>query len=99
MIAFLIKYFPGSIYVNQSASAISEICAAASSSIIYKKLGVKKAYMMAFGLALIGSLSIIAYEVNTGFYDQGANVHTGWIFPFFVLVGKFGITVGFTINY
>lgn len=68
MVGFLLKYFPGSIYVNGSISSLSECVACCMGGYIYSKLGVKKAFILSFGIAAVGGFGILWYEIATDFY-------------------------------
>ena len=68
MVGFLLKYFPGSIYVNGSISALSEVAATLSAGLIYAKFGVRKAFVISFGISALGGFGILWYESSTDFY-------------------------------
>ena len=61
MIQFLLKYFPGNIFVNGLMDSSSELIAYAVGGIIYHKFGVQKALSLSFGIGLLGSIGIILY--------------------------------------
>jgi hypothetical protein len=69
MIAFLLKYFPGNVYFNSAASALSEVAACALAGVFYKTLGVKKAYVISFAIGVVGGVGILIYEISTHFYS------------------------------
>lgn len=98
MIAFLMKYFPGNVFFNSAASAVSEVAACAIAGILYKFLGVRLSYQASFGIACLGGIGILVYEISTNFYSSSTS-QSGWLFPFLVLFGKFGIASAFTVNY
>ncbi len=68
MVGFLLKYFPGSIYVNGSISSLSEVAATLSAGYFYAKVGVRKAFVISFGISAIGGFGIIWYEMQTKFF-------------------------------
>lgn len=45
MVVFLLKYFPGNVYVNSAVSSLSECAACVLAGFIYAKFGVKKAFV------------------------------------------------------
>jgi hypothetical protein len=68
MVGFLLKYFPGSIYVNGSISSLSEVAATLSAGYFYAKVGVKKAFVISFGISALGGCGILVYKILTDFY-------------------------------
>ena len=100
MVGFLLKYFPGSIYVNGSISSLSEILATFFAGFIYAKFGVKKSYIFSFGMASLGGFGILWYKISTDFYAGGDEPTTeSFVFPALVLFSKGGISSAFTVNY
>ena len=99
MVGFLLKYFPGNVYVNGAVSAISEVVATILAGVIYEKLGCKKAFVFMYALSTVGGVGIVIYEMSVGFYKNDTELTSGWFFPFLVLFAKFGISSAFTLNY
>jgi len=99
MVGFLLKYFPGNMYVNGSVSAISEIIAAGLAGVIYEKMGCKKAFVCMYALSTIGGIGIVIFEMSVNFYQSNVELQAGWLFPTLVLFAKFGISSAFTLNY
>ena len=99
LISFLLKYFPGNMYVNGSVSAISEIIATGLAGVIYEKMGCKKAFVCMYALSTIGGIGIVIFEMSVNFYQSNVELQTGWLFPTLVLFAKFGISSAFTLNY
>jgi len=98
MVGFLLKYFPGSIYVNGSISALSEVTATLSAGYFYAKVGVKKAFVISFAISALGGCGILWYKISTDFYSGGDDPSIeSWLFPFLVLFAKFGISSAFCI--
>jgi hypothetical protein len=62
LICFLLKYFPGDIYVNTLTSASSDIAASVFSGILYNRIGPKRALALFFGLAGAAGVAIVFYE-------------------------------------
>lgn len=100
MVVFLLKYFPGNVYINSGVSSLSECAACVLAGFIYAYFGVKKAFISQYALSTIGGLGIVIYEVSVGFYSGDSSASSnGWLFPVLVLVAKFGISAAFTLNY
>ena len=99
MVGFLLKYFPGSIYVNGSISSLSELAAGLTAGLIYAKFGVKKSLVISFGIASLGGFGILWYKMSTDFYSGEEPTVESFLFPTLVLFAKFGISSAFTINY
>ena len=100
MVSFLLKYFPGNIYINSIMSTLSESVAYILGGWMFAKFGVKYSFAISFGIAAVGGLGILFYEMSTHFYsDNPATGVAPWIFPFLVLLAKFGISSGFNICY
>lgn len=88
LISFFLKYVPGNIYVNTTASTLAEVVGSLTSGIVYKIFGPKVAFCMSFGVAAGGGLLLILFP-DTNVY----------LVAFFVLVAKFGITFAFVMVY
>ena len=99
MVGFLVKYFPGNIYINSLMSTLSEIAAYCLAGYFYKKFGVIKCFMISFGIAVIGGAGIVIFEISTGFYKNNSDVVGGWLFPTLVIFAKLGVSAAFNINY
>ena len=81
MVSFLLKYFPGNIYVNSIMSVSSELIAYALGGVMFEKLGVKYGFIFSFGIAFAGGLAILCYEDVSKFYGDDPLEEPGWIFP------------------
>jgi hypothetical protein len=99
MVGFLIKYFPGSIYINGVTSSISELIAYALGGVVYEKLGVKPSLVLCYMLSAVGGLLILVYEEETQFFSTEPKDAPDWIFPMLVIIAKFGIACTFTLVY
>jgi uncharacterized membrane protein len=99
MVGFLIKYFPGSIYINGVMSSISELIAYALGGVVYEKLGVKPSLVLCYMLSAVGGLLILVYEEETQFFSTEPKDAPDWIFPMLVIIAKFGIACTFTLVY
>ena len=99
MISFMLKYWPGSIYVNGLVSAVSETLAYMLSGVIFKCAGVRVSLIFSYALAFIGGLAIIVYEKRVAFFSEEPKQAADWIFPTLVIVAKFGIACAFNISF
>ena len=99
MVSFLLKYFPGNIYVNSIMSVLSELIAYAVGGVMFDKLGVKLGFIVAFGIAFAGGLGIVYYETASKFFSDNPAEEPSWIFPALVLIAKFGIAAAFNLDY
>lgn len=87
LIFFAMKYLSGSIYVNTTASAISENSAYVVSGILLNKIGIKACYVCALIIAIIGGFLLTVYS------DAGA------LEAVFVFIARFGICWSFNNCY
>lgn len=104
LVSYLLKYFPGSIYMNSAISVCSELMSLAFSGIVYKAIGIKNCLILFLGISAIGGLSILVYHFTTNtFGDQQEESLTGgtnsYLFPALVLIAKFGTSSGFNLAY
>ena len=99
LIGFLMKYFPGNIYVNGLSSGSSEILSVLFGGLMYGKLGVKISFYIFFGMAFVGGLGILIYEDASQFFSPNPVSYAYWIFPTLVMFTKFGIAAAFTVLY
>jgi len=91
LIGFLLKYSPGSFFVNSSMSALSEVAAALVASLIYNKFGIRKAFVISFAISALGGCGILWYKTHTDFYVRRPSIDS-WTFPCLVIFAKFGIS-------
>ena len=87
LITFYMKYVPGNIYVNTTASALSENVAYVVSGLLLNKIGIKLCYVCALIIAIVGGFLLAAMPA------------TGWTEASFVLICKFGISWSFNNCY
>ena len=99
MLSFLIKYFPGNIFANGMMSSISEMSGDLTIGLIYAKVGTKATYYITLGLATLGGLGMIAYELSSGFFSDNPDTTAAWMFPALVLICKFGTSAVYNVNY
>lgn len=99
MLSFLIKYFPGNIYANGLMSSISEMSGDLTIGLIYAKIGTKATYYTTLGLATLGGLGMVYYELSTGFFGDNPDHRAAWMFPALVLICKFGTSAVYNVNY
>lgn len=88
MMTFFLKYVPGNIYVNTSINAMSSIAAYVGSAYLFKKLGGKISFLIAYAIAIAGGICIMFFS------DLG-----GLWMAFFVLLASFGISFAFNLTY
>ena len=81
------KYVPGNIYVNTTASALSENLAYFVSGILLNKIGIKLCYVCPLIIAIVGGFLLASIPA------------TGWTEASFVLIAKFGISWSFNNCY
>jgi hypothetical protein len=65
LVSYLLKYFPGSIFVNSAISACSELISLGVSGIVYRAIGIKNCLMLFFFISAMGGLSILVYHFTT----------------------------------
>lgn len=90
LVLFQLQYFPGNVYINTTASSISDILAFTTGGIVFAYIGLKLTLNLSFLVAIGGGIAIVFL---TGSYE------TGWSFPVCVLVAKFGIASAYNICY
>ena len=88
MIAYKVKYFPGSLNVNQTASFSAEVIANIAAGVLASKFRPKYIFTGLFSVSAVAALLILFI----GEEAKGA-------FVFMVLLAKFGITAAFCIVY
>lgn len=99
LLNFLIKYFPGNIYVNQVVKVLSELAGFITAGFIFQSFGVKRSLQFAFGTSFVGGLGILLFCTITGFYKNSKQIENHWVFPVLVLVTMYGISGAFSIVY
>ena len=88
MLAFVLKYLNGSIFVNAYVSSFAEIAGKTSTMPILRcGASLKRVFFVSFGLSLLGVLLLIALRSNDT-----------WI-PFMLLIAKFGLSQAFVVSY
>jgi hypothetical protein len=70
LVSYLLKYFPGSIYMNSAISVCSELMSLACSGVVYKAIGVKNCLILFLGISAIGGLSILVYHFTTNTFGD-----------------------------
>lgn len=88
LISYYLKYVPGNIYVNTTASTLAEIVAMVTSGLLFKFFGTKAAFALSYGIAALGGLLLVC------FFESNI-----YLVAFFVLVAKFGIASVFALVY
>ena len=87
MINFQTKYLPGNVFDNSLANGFAELIMNLVAGVLYR-VGIKKSYLILFGLSVIGGTCIILVGA-----DNQA------LMPVFVMIAKGGISGGFLIAY
>lgn len=90
LVLFEIQYFPGNVFVNTAAGAISDILAFITSGILVSYLSFNKTLGLSFFIGIVGGFSICFMATNSA---------NQWIFPICVLLAKFGISSAYNICY
>lgn len=88
MIAYLLKYIHGNIYINTISSSFSEVVAYGVGGLFMQYLGTKKAFISCFLISLAGALLLIFIDPKSA-----DNV----LLAVFVLITKFGISATFVM--
>ena len=89
ILAFYIRYLPGSIYSNTLASALSEILATFLSAVLFSKIGETRTFVFAFGSSFAFGLPLIYLKANA--YP--------WVSASCILLTKFGVSCAFNLCY
>ena len=98
LICFLLKYFPGNIFINGFGYALSECIATVISGFLYDRVGVKMGFVISFLIGGLGGVAILIYEVNTGFFGKDVeDLESFMVFAILVIVAKFGISSALNI--
>lgn len=87
LITFYMKYVPGSIFVNTTASSISENLSYVVSGLLLNIIGIKLCYISALIIAIAGGICLVLFPVG-GLWEA-----------LFVLIAKFGISWSFNNCY
>ena len=58
-IAFYMKYIPGNLYINTSASSVAEIAAYLASGVAYQLVGKRTSFASSFAIAATGAFLIL----------------------------------------
>ena len=83
MVNFLLKYLAGNIYTNSYTTGCGEIVGKLTAGYMIYRFGLKKLYLVAFGLGIAGLLLMLAF------------INFGAMTPYLVFVTKFGYSMGF----
>lgn len=79
----MLKYLAGNLFMNSYTTALGEIVGKLSGGFVIYTIGLKRMYLVAFGLAILGSILMIAFA------EYGA------LTPYCVFLSKFGYSMGF----
>lgn len=87
LITFYMKYVPGDIFVNTTASSLSENSSYVVSGLLLNKIGIKMCYITALAIAIVGGVCLVLFPVG------------GLMEALFILIAKFGISWSFNNCY
>lgn len=82
------KYLPGNIFKNMLYSSLADLPIAVVGGYVYHKLGIRIALSGAFGLGMLGSLTLVLFS------DSNPS-----LVPFFIALARCGMKVTFDICY
>lgn len=87
-LTYVLKYLGGDIFVNAYTSALAEVIAKLSVSALVLHTGLKRLFILAFGLGTIGTLLLCFSSQSSGSYVAVS-----------VFIAKFGFSQAFPANY
>lgn len=102
LVSFLLKYFPGNIYVNGFMSCTSEFCGTVASGLALTVMDPKTCLRYSYILAACGGISMIFYLQQQEYYSaQREEVKTPnmLVFGTLILVVKFGNASAYNVLY
>lgn len=65
LISYELKYIKGDLFINGIVSALSECLAYTASGLMQLKLGIKKMFVLSFGLGALGMFLLIITDTNS----------------------------------
>ena len=83
LVNLLLKYLAGNIFLNAYTTASGEIIGKLTAGFFIFTLGLKRMYLVAFGLCILGTVLMIAFQ------------NYGSVTPYCVFVSKFGYSMSF----
>ena len=81
MLAYVLKYLHGSLFMNAYASALAEIAGKSSTMFIFKCASLKRVFLLAYGSSLVGVLLLILLGSSSD----------SWV-PLMLLIARFGLS-------
>jgi nitrate/nitrite transporter NarK len=93
LVGFLLKYFPGNIYLNTNASAFADIIATLVGGWVFDKIGPKYTLLISYSIGSVFAFLIIIWGWNAE--ENGSE----WTLPILVMLSKFGISSAFCAVY
>ena len=101
MVSFLLKYFPGNMFVNSAVSSLSDVSGNILGGFMYSSYGARRALGISYGISIAGGIGILIYEVSTNFYSglPTTDASSSLLFPGLVLIAKLGMTSVINIAY
>ena len=92
MVSFLLKYFPGNMFVNSAVSSLSDVSGNILGGIMYASFGAKRALGVSYSISILGGFGILLIQAST-------DNKTSLLFPALVLIAKLGMTSVINILY
>ena len=83
IINLVLKYLNGNIFTNSYTTACGEIIGKLTAGFCIIRIGLKKMYLLAFGLAILGAVLMIVFA------------EYGTLIPYCVFISKLGYSMGF----
>jgi hypothetical protein len=102
LISFLLKYFPGNIFLNGFMSCTSELVGTFMSGLAMIFYSPQFCLKVSYGIAGFGGFLMIVYLVKTDYYAQEVHEFTPaslFIFSSLILIVKFGCASAFNVIY
>ena len=78
-----LKYVAGNLFTNNYTTAAGEIAGKLSAGLVISAIGLKRLYLVAFGLGMLGALVMIVFS------------EYGSVIPYCLFVSKFGYSMAF----
>ena len=87
MLAYVLKYLKGDIFINAYSSSFGEIVGKLSTIPLLRCTSIKRIYLIAFSLSSVGVLLLIIFKDSDN-----------WI-PLILMVARFGFSQAFVLGY
>jgi len=90
LVLFEMQYFPGNVFVNTAAGAVSDILAFTTGGILLSYISFETTLKSSFFIGICGGLAI-CFMTSTA--------SSNWMFPMCILIAKFGISSAYNMSY